>query len=429
MGEKMSEQQSGSEEIASESPSFRGASNFRREGKKNSRSELDTSWWSLFKVSTSCYLPALVVIVLGFAIFRIPDASSGSKEAMISLSQEQLDQKISKKIDEALSSDRQKNLEDTVAKQAIASDNSNYVLAKGYIDNQIRQEVQIQSEEVAKTEIDNLKSDWKGDLFSQISFPVVFAIASIFAAFAVKDILIEIFKDQEKIRLKQDLKNELETYFVSDVIENAIAFNFKRLAATVKEVEDYTYWLEHELLSIKINQVINGISRPDISNPEPLDSKEEKINISALESLFDRSKNALDKLSSSISNKDLLYLKSAEDRILKIKINNSNLSPESQTKLITQLKNHKESDKSELIRESLYIRIDSVFEIQMNLMITKLFRLAENATSEEKEEMDSLIDTLTRYLLQDKRKEAWERRIRFSDSGPKEKNPYKNKSD
>ncbi len=62
--------------------------------------------------------------------------------------------------------------------------------AQAYIEKQVTIEVNQQLQQAAQDEINKAK----GDLFAQITFPVLFAIASIFAAFAVKDILTEILK-------------------------------------------------------------------------------------------------------------------------------------------------------------------------------------------------------------------------------------------
>jgi hypothetical protein len=66
--------------------------------------------------------------------------------------------------------------------------------------------------EASQEQVDKLKADLKADLIGQISFPVVFAIASIFAAFAVKDIVIEVLKKEEKDKLIEDLKAERDSH-------------------------------------------------------------------------------------------------------------------------------------------------------------------------------------------------------------------------
>ncbi len=144
------------------------------------------------------------------------------------------------------------------------SENPNSILAKGYIDGQIKQEVQEQAEKVTKDEIDKLKADWKGDLFGQISFPVIFTIASIFAAFAVKDILTEILKQEEKDKVKRELEHDLIPMISETVETNPV------LVQRLQSVEAYTSWLEHELLKIIIDQVLEELKNLQILFPKKI---------------------------------------------------------------------------------------------------------------------------------------------------------------
>lgn len=369
----------------------------------------DKNWLELLKllsapliVAILCYLPAFILVILGAWLFRPSNTLSPepTKES-ITISQEELNQRISKELGNL----REEDLEQLQAQRAIASDSPNSVMAQGYLDSQIRQEVGIQTGEAVRSAVDELKSDWKGDLFSQISFPMVFAIASIFAAFAVKDILVEILKDQEKSKLKKALENELET-FVSDSVETAIASKIRDITNDIKELEAYTYWLEHELLDIEISQSINRINQCDISKTGLLNSKEEETNVAALKALFDRSKNALEKVSADfVAGSDFLRLEKARNKVLEMKVSSSNLSQMSQVKLMDQLQKYTDWDESDPVKESIQARMEELLKTQMSVLIATLSKLPED---------DRFLDDLISALSSDGKRQERQERVKES---------------
>jgi hypothetical protein len=123
------------------------------------------SGWRVFKVSLGSYAPAFLLVLACFGLFSLSRCSNAPKpEASIPLPKE--------------------------VKQAVDS--------------------------AAKNEVEKIKAD----LYGQITFPVVFAIASIFAAFAVKDIITEILKNDEKKEVINQIKEEIEGKISSELSKN-----------------------------------------------------------------------------------------------------------------------------------------------------------------------------------------------------------------
>jgi hypothetical protein len=168
-------------------------------------------WLSILKpfgVSIACYLPAFLLVILSASLFKPAITPSNQ-----TLTKEEIEQ-ITEKVKQALEGQQKKGKVSASAQNKAVSDistpsnASTSIVAQGYIDAKIKEENKELAEQAAKDEIEKLQSSWKGDLFSQITFPIVFAIASIFAAFAVKDILTEIIKDEKIKELERKINND-----------------------------------------------------------------------------------------------------------------------------------------------------------------------------------------------------------------------------
>lgn len=170
------------------------------------------------KIWTARIIP-VSILVLGSSL--VWNLSIGNKIANLEDKKitPQLDQYIDQRIDNGIkkkleeeSKEKSKNsLSDALErKDALDKINQSSPLGRDYINGEISKQAEEQSRKAAKDELSQARSD----LIVQIAFPVVFAIASIFAAFAVKDILTEILKEEEKGRvisnIKSDVKESLE---------------------------------------------------------------------------------------------------------------------------------------------------------------------------------------------------------------------------
>jgi hypothetical protein len=117
-----------------------------------------------------------------------------------------------------------------------------------------------QSEKAVKQELEKLKADWKGDLYGQISFPLVFAIASIFAAFAVKDILIELLKKQEQESISKAIEDRVRAT-LPRMLEESIRTSKKDIAESLQTIEAHMSWLEFQMLKIEIDSEIDNLEQ------------------------------------------------------------------------------------------------------------------------------------------------------------------------
>lgn len=157
-----------------------------------------------------------------------------------------------------------------------------------------------------------MKADWKGDLFGQISFTIIFAIASIFAAFAVKDILTEILKDQEKEKIQKELEIKLK----NDIVPKIVSTRQKELTDSVREIQVYVSWLEHELLKIMTTQVIDELKISLEHGSEEV----AKNSLLVIEKLYSRSSLTLNITCDAFEPDQYKYLKKIEHDFFEAKI-------------------------------------------------------------------------------------------------------------
>jgi hypothetical protein len=334
--------------------------------------ETGLSWWSWGKiilVPVFCYVPAYGLVLFSACLFKPANAPSSPStgENLPKMSQPP---------------DRKTDISKMEASE----------LARNYIDKTIEVEVGKQSTQAAQDEIDKLKADWKGELFGQISFPVLFAIASIFAAFAVKDILTEILKEQEKEKIKQELCLELENKTIPRLIE----LKQKSLVRDLQSIEAYMYWLEYMLLNIEIAQVTDDFKSSMI---HPREVEAMKL---SLKELFRRSENALNRASYEFKPADLNLLRQVEQTIFKAKVNSSikpgEESEDSRTAFLELRRKSKASAVAE-DRENSLERANNVFQVQITLFIGTLRKLQKDVNgSEQVSEIDSLIRSVESYL-------------------------------
>ena len=339
------------------------------------------NWRVAFAVSVACYLPAFLLVLtsglVSYFLFQnsrtFPQDTSNLSSTNPPLTEQQVEEKIKK----------------VLAQQAaIRTLKESSPLAEKYIDGQIRQEAQDQAEKAVKDEIDKLKADWKGDLFGQISFPVIFAIASIFAAFAVKDILTEILKDQEKEKIQQ----ELEVKIRNDIVPKAISTERKETTDSIREIQVYLSWLEHELLKITMTQVIDELKLSSNYGSQKI----EKSSLSAIEKLYDRSNLTLNTTFTAFEPDQFKILKQIECDFFKAKIKSIKLSKVVEDNLLSKIAEKfeplKEDEEDKIWAEGEYTRMEDIFQLQKSLFIAKLHKLYyEESNDSQKSDLAYLI--------------------------------------
>ncbi len=365
-----------------------------RDNKQNNEKHIPL--YKILLVTFGSYFPAFVLVLLSFFLFKSANKLSQEtqiKELAIKEVSQQLDKKISEKEAalKALSRTKanqtnqpvtveqvRKEVTGQLRKELAVLKVDNSVLARGYIDGQIEQKAQAQAEKAAKDEIDMFKADWKGDLFSQISFPVIFAIASIFAAFAVKDILVAILKQDERKKLKDELILEFKNQVSPKIIKNVID-KHTSIPRRLKKVEAYASWLEHKLLNIEILQMIEEEGNTGLD-----DSRQREYIVSAIDKTLDRLAITMDGFG--FISDDIKQLKLAEQEVLKSRIKRLNLGDESD-KIFGKIdKNTKAINAPPL--ESLLELTEDIYKMEMRLLIATLSKLGEY----------ELIDKLKKYL-------------------------------
>ncbi|PSB16311.1 hypothetical protein C7B65_22055 [Phormidesmis priestleyi ULC007] len=299
------------------------------------------SWLKICLVPLLCYVPAFVLVGWSSNIFK--PASTDSQLLN--------------------SANLESRVREEVGKQIVLRKTTSQA------------EIQRQISDEIKKEIANQENKMKGDLFEQISFPVVFAIASIFAAFAVKDILTEILKEPEKEKLKLELQRELENQIVPNAIKS------ERFTKRLQTVESHTNWLEHELLNIEIAQIIDEAK----IYPEFASKETEQRTLSAIDKLLDRSNVTLDR--AEFRQEDLEKLRQFEHMVLRAKVKSLKLSETSKDSFLFKIdERFQPADKentAELIPESIHDRLEGVFHMEMSLLIATLSKLGENDLSNE----------------------------------------------
>lgn len=338
-------------------------------------------WFKLFFVPLACYVPAFLLVFLSFHLFKSVNTSNPD-------------------VNPANSVEAVQKLPDSPKGANLRLENS--PLAREYIRAEVQNEVKAQSEQAAKDEIDKLKADWKGDLFGQMAFPILFAIASIFAAFAVKDILTEILKEQEKEKVKQELSRELEI----QIVPKAIKVNQEKLTDRLEAIEAYTNWLEHLSLDIIVNQVIDEIKET---------SEVEEIRLLALEKLLERRNMTLAQISSELDTGYFELFKQIENSAITVKVKSLKLSESFEHDLLKLC-----SQSSGNMYEGRYTRMTSIFQMQKCLCIDTLHKLGKDADSSLEEEIKQVINLInhTTENLEHESKETHRKIKRFNEENP-----------
>lgn len=313
----------------------------------------------VFGVSAACYLPAILIVLLShfwFGSSNKPSQNFSSAEQTLTNEQKKY---IAEEVKKVLEQQPQE-VEQARVQQEVISKIQTSIIAKEYIDGQIQQTAKVEAAQAAKGEIDRLQADWKGDLFGQITFPVVFAIASIFAAFAVKDILTEILKDQEKEKLKKEIEQEL----LDQIVPAAVESSQSEINRRIETIESYAYLLEYQITGILVNRSLNNEDRESSSISEDI----RKNNQLTIEKLLDRATTALLMNADKLRGKDWEVFKAAECLALTAQIQDAGLSETSKNKLLEKLaKGSQIADEKE--KEDPYSRIDDVIEVQLRLLI------------------------------------------------------------
>jgi hypothetical protein len=361
--------------------------------------------WPFFRISLLTYLPAFILVLFCFALFRYannpqkPEASQVEKQAQLDL-----ENLIKTSLRKELA------MQNEIIKKAGNTDDKQLYILDKYVSGEIYRQLKEESESAAKDEIEKLKADWKGELFGQISFPVLFAIASIFAAFAVKDVLTEILKDNEKEKLESDMRQDLgklvgvnlsgaESFTAdSNSLKISLESSFSSLigidseedpttlkgklekifSARVSEIkreaqwlQTYTYWLEYKLLSMEMASIFNS------------DCLQADKDIS-IEMISRREQYVLEYITSSSGQKKDL-IRRAEQIILQSKTDFSLLG--------------KENPKP----ESWDDRETECFKIQMNLLLVTLDKLKKSTTGgrDDDSELNTVINTIKDFIGKD----------------------------
>jgi hypothetical protein len=170
-------------------------------------------WQDPLKFSIAWIISSLLLIVIGFASFNpalinamvgfVQEKTKGTetKEAI----EKQIKEEVEKQVKTQVEIHVQEEKKILATQKALLKIDEASGLGREYISGEISKQATEKAEKVAKDEI----SQAKGDLFGQVTFPIIFAIASIFAAFAVKDILTEILKDEKKEEIKKEILRAL----------------------------------------------------------------------------------------------------------------------------------------------------------------------------------------------------------------------------
>ncbi len=362
----------------------------------SSEPDKKVAWQEALKVSLSMSIPALILMVVSFFLFNPALVS-----LLTDLRREQVEKEVKRQVGEEIKKQAQEEAKIQVAQErakildgqkALLKLDKESPLGRTYVSGEINKQAKEQAQKAAKDEIGQAK----GDLFGQITFPVIFAIASIFAAFAVKDILTEVLKEQERNRIKRDIETNLRTDLISQIVPEAVAEKKQKINERLDDIEGYAYWLEHQILNIFINQAIGEL------NESSIPSQNEPKLLLAIEKLNNRSIVTLEKASGNFRRKYFVDIKKFEESTLQIKLDSVKLS----AKESTQQKQaiilaFDESDKRKNERE--VYKGQSLFQTQMGLLRIALNRLTvEDGCSIERKK---LLDELDENIAKDPREQ------------------------
>ena len=227
-------------------------------------------WIEALRVSMVLLIPGFLLMIGGFFLWN-PSLARYFLDKDKTKIENEVQLKITQEFKKQIQDETKKQIE--VEKNSILAGQNALLeldkespLGRTYVSREITIQAEEQAKKVAKEEI----SQAKGDLFGQITFPVIFAIASIFAAFAVKDILTEVLKKEEKTALRNEIiktlreelgipedrgnSNEGERETVWSVANKKIDEIEKSKPQSVVQLEEkYNKrlgWIEYELASL-----------------------------------------------------------------------------------------------------------------------------------------------------------------------------------
>lgn len=337
------------------------------------------AWQEALKVSMSLFIPAFALMVVSFFLFN-----PALVNMLTDLRREQVEKEVRKQVGEEIKKQAQEEVKSQVAEErvrvlanqkALLQLDRESPLGRTYVSGEISKQAKEQAEKVAKDEI----SQAKGDLFGQLTFPIIFAIASIFAAFAVKDILTEVLKQQERDGIKTDLETSLKTQIVPKVV----AEENQEINKRFDELEGYAHWLEHQILSILITQALDELMK------NPVSPQIDPSLLLAIEKLGDRSMATLEKSSGKFCREYFVEIKKLEESVLKIKLNSVGLSTEVEKALLST------SSKQETYQGQ------SIFKAQMGLLRVTLNKLGTEGKNSS--EVSGLLDEIDNKIATDPR--------------------------
>jgi hypothetical protein len=165
------------------------------------------------KISMMIFTPALLLVLGGF-YFMSPTVLS----QLIDLRREEINKKVEEEVNKKISTLAKGGNQPEVKITLVAGEdtkldaktvNSINENIKKQLKEEIEKNTKTEIKDAAKAELENSMKSLKGDLYKDISIPVIFAIASIFAAFAVKDVLTEILKKEEKEAVISDITSDV----------------------------------------------------------------------------------------------------------------------------------------------------------------------------------------------------------------------------
>jgi hypothetical protein len=209
------------------------------------------------KISMMIFTPAVLLVLGGFH-FMSPTVLS----QLIDLRKEEVNKAVVKEVTERI---------DTVVDKKLKGKDIEKIKSAGSvtqeeleaINKSIQTQVQEETKKATKDELENLAKTLKADLYKDLSLSVIFAIASIFAAFAVKDILTEILKKEEREQVITDITSN-----VKKSLEESIGMTRKDPSKNLSQELEYNL---QQYAEITIN---NKIKDPIVRLDEGLKSIE-----------------------------------------------------------------------------------------------------------------------------------------------------------
>ncbi|MDZ7991612.1 MAG: hypothetical protein RM022_029215 [Nostoc sp. EfeVER01] len=346
------------------------------------------AWQEALKVSICVFIPAFVLMVVASFLFNPAQVNMFK-----ALQREQVEKEVKKQLGEEIKKQVQEEVKSQVAaerskifdgQKALLNLDKESPLGRTYISGEINKQVKEEAEKVAKDEI----SQAKGDLFGQITFPVIFTIASIFAAFAVKDILTEVLKEQERDRIKRDIETNLRNDLKSEIVPKLVDKENKNTTKKLQEIEGYVNWLEHQILNIIITEVIDELKKNNVSEI----NREFSL---AIKKLSDRSIATLDKSSVKFSKGYFQQIKVCEDSVLNFQLKSTALNKDSKNTLTSIFDNSRQKGSEQ---EEFY-EGESIFQAQMGLLIITLRKLV--IAGQDSSEVTNLINKVFQEITTD----------------------------